>query len=72
MIASFKVPKPVDFLSLITMPEHQFSHLQPDLEHQKDRFLIVFKKGDSELFEWENKGLKLVHIESDKTKDHDC
>jgi len=63
-INTLKIPKAVDRFHLIPMTDHDIL--------KKDRFLIVFKTGESEMFEWEQETETLIHIESDKAKDHDC
>jgi WD40 repeat protein len=49
-------------------------HIIPDTNctREADRFLIVFKSGDSELFEWDQSSESLIWIESDKAREHDC
>jgi hypothetical protein len=44
----------------------------PSSTREADRFLAVFKSGDSELFEWEADSERIVWIESDKSREHDC
>lgn len=37
-----------------------------------DRFLVVFKTGESEMFEFDSESEELWWIETEKTREHDC
>jgi len=39
---------------------------------EADRFLVVFKSGDSEVFEWQQDSETLSWIETEKSREHDC
>ena len=44
VLTTFKMAKPVDFFHIIP---------DPNCTREADRFLVVFKTGDSEMFEWQ-------------------
>ena len=62
MFHSFKINKPIDFMHVFMSNEHNF---------HKDRFLIAFTSGETELFEFDAEDKSLYYLETDKNREHD-
>jgi WD40 repeat protein len=62
IIHSFRISKDVQNCIIFSKRE----------ESTRERFLLIFKTGDSELFEFDSSDDKLYWLESSKDREHDC
>ena len=62
VIHSFKLSKEIQNCVIFSKRE----------ESTRERFLIIFKTGDSELFEFDGSDDKLYWLETSRDREHDC